>query len=187
MLNWIAYLDRAVPVRPRRAAPERRRRDVADLERRRRLGASCRCSGATRSCRALHIGFFIALAALVVFWLILNRTTLGYEVRAVGFNPEAARYGGINVAQEPTSSRWRSRARSPASPARWTCSAGSYRVAPRHPGLDDRLPRHRGRAARPEHRASASASRRCSSARCSSARRRAASTRASSSPSSPAT
>ncbi|MEN3313753.1 MAG: ral nucleoside transport system permease protein, partial [Actinomycetota bacterium] len=27
------------------------------------------------------------------------RTTLGYEVRAVGFNPEAARYGGISVAR----------------------------------------------------------------------------------------
>ena len=29
--------------------------------------------------------------------MLLNRTTLGYEVRAVGFNPEAARYGGISV------------------------------------------------------------------------------------------
>ena len=48
--------------------------------------------------QGLHVGFFIALAALVVFWLLLNRTTLGYGVRAVGFNPEAARYGGINVA-----------------------------------------------------------------------------------------
>jgi simple sugar transport system permease protein len=49
--------------------------------------------------QALHIGLFIALGALVVFWLILTRTTLGYQVRAVGFNPEAARYGGINVAR----------------------------------------------------------------------------------------
>ena len=47
--------------------------------------------------QGLHIGFFVAIAALVVFWVILNRTTLGYEVRAVGFNPEAAAYGGINV------------------------------------------------------------------------------------------
>jgi simple sugar transport system permease protein len=50
-----------------------------------------------RGLQGLHIGFFIALACLVVFWLILNRTTLGYEVRAVGFNPEAAAYGGISV------------------------------------------------------------------------------------------
>jgi general nucleoside transport system permease protein len=49
--------------------------------------------------QGLHIGFFLALAALVAYWAILNRTTLGYEVRAVGFNPEAARYGGINVAR----------------------------------------------------------------------------------------
>jgi general nucleoside transport system permease protein len=49
--------------------------------------------------QALHIGFFIALGMLVVFWVMLNRTTLGYQVRAVGFNPEAARYGGINVAR----------------------------------------------------------------------------------------
>jgi simple sugar transport system permease protein len=47
--------------------------------------------------QGLHIGIFIALAALVVFWALLNRTTLGYEVRAVGFNPDAAAYVGINV------------------------------------------------------------------------------------------
>ncbi len=47
--------------------------------------------------QGVHIGFFIAIAALVSFWFILQRTTLGYEVRAVGFNPEAARYGGISV------------------------------------------------------------------------------------------
>ena len=49
--------------------------------------------------QGLHVGFFVALAALVVYWITLNRTTLGYEVRAVGFNPEAARYGGISVAR----------------------------------------------------------------------------------------
>jgi general nucleoside transport system permease protein len=47
--------------------------------------------------QGLHIGFFIAVAMLVVFWVVLNRTTLGYEVRAVGFNPAAAAYGGIKV------------------------------------------------------------------------------------------
>jgi ABC-type uncharacterized transport system permease subunit len=46
---------------------------------------------------ALHAGFFIALAGLVVYYLILNRTTLGFEVRAVGFNPDAAAYSGIPV------------------------------------------------------------------------------------------
>ena len=49
--------------------------------------------------QGLHVGFLIAVAALVVYWLVIDRTTLGYGVRAVGANPEAARYGGINVAR----------------------------------------------------------------------------------------
>jgi general nucleoside transport system permease protein len=49
--------------------------------------------------QGLHVGLFVAFAGLVVYWIVLNRTTLGYEVRAVGFSPEAARYGGISVAR----------------------------------------------------------------------------------------
>jgi ABC-type uncharacterized transport system permease subunit len=49
--------------------------------------------------QGLHIGLFIALVAVGIFWLLLNRSTIGYEVRAVGLNPEAARYGGMNVAK----------------------------------------------------------------------------------------
>lgn len=45
----------------------------------------------------IHIGIFLALACALVYYVVLNRTTLGYEVRAVGFNSEAARYGGISV------------------------------------------------------------------------------------------
>jgi general nucleoside transport system permease protein len=47
--------------------------------------------------QGLHIGIFFALAALLVFWVVLNRTRTGFEVRAVGFNPEAARAAGISV------------------------------------------------------------------------------------------
>ena len=47
--------------------------------------------------QGLHVGIFIALGALVVFYVVINRTTLGYEVRTVGFNPDAAAYGGISV------------------------------------------------------------------------------------------
>ena len=47
--------------------------------------------------QALDWGFLAAIAGLIVYYLVLNRTTLGYEVRAVGFNPDAAAYGGINV------------------------------------------------------------------------------------------
>jgi general nucleoside transport system permease protein len=49
--------------------------------------------------QGLHIGIFIALFAVIVFWILLNRSTIGYEVRAVGFNPEAARYSGMSVAK----------------------------------------------------------------------------------------
>jgi simple sugar transport system permease protein len=45
----------------------------------------------------MHVGLFIALGALLVFWVLLNRTRTGYEVKAVGFNPEAARAAGISV------------------------------------------------------------------------------------------
>jgi general nucleoside transport system permease protein len=47
--------------------------------------------------QGVHVGIFIALAMLLVFWVLLNRTRTGFEVRAVGFNPEAARTAGISV------------------------------------------------------------------------------------------
>jgi simple sugar transport system permease protein len=46
--------------------------------------------------QGLHIGLIIALAVLVGFWVLLNRSVAGYEARAVGFNPDAAEYGGIS-------------------------------------------------------------------------------------------
>jgi simple sugar transport system permease protein len=49
--------------------------------------------------QGLHVGLFVALAMLVVFWVLLNRTVTGYEVRAVGFNPDAARAAGISVSR----------------------------------------------------------------------------------------
>ena len=47
--------------------------------------------------QGLDIGIFIALAAAVAFAVLINRTRLGYEVRAVGFNPDAASYAGMSV------------------------------------------------------------------------------------------
>jgi simple sugar transport system permease protein len=96
MLNWIAYwggsylfgrdgplqnhVDKSIPISD----------DVAQ-------GAHFPAIWGNPALQALHGGIFLALTALIVFYLVLNRTTLGYEVRAVGFNPEAARYGGISV------------------------------------------------------------------------------------------
>jgi len=46
----------------------------------------------------LHLGFILALAvAWLIYWL-LYRSTIGYEFRAVGASPSAAKYGGIGVA-----------------------------------------------------------------------------------------
>ncbi|MDO5301685.1 MAG: ABC transporter permease [Tissierellia bacterium] len=45
----------------------------------------------------VHWGILIAVIAAIVVWFILYRTTLGYELKAVGFNPLAAEYGGINI------------------------------------------------------------------------------------------
>lgn len=45
----------------------------------------------------VNTGILFALFLAFIVWYILNKTTLGYELRAVGFNPHAAEYGGINV------------------------------------------------------------------------------------------
>lgn len=45
----------------------------------------------------LHWGFVLALVAAAVTGWYLFRTTWGFELRAVGANPNAARYGGMNV------------------------------------------------------------------------------------------
>lgn len=45
----------------------------------------------------VNMGIFVAVAAAVVVYYLLFKTTIGYQIRAVGYNPEAARYGGINV------------------------------------------------------------------------------------------
>jgi simple sugar transport system permease protein len=47
--------------------------------------------------QGLHVGILVALLAAVVFWVLLNRSVKGYEARAVGYNPEAARSSGISV------------------------------------------------------------------------------------------
>jgi ABC-type uncharacterized transport system permease subunit len=45
----------------------------------------------------LTIGFLLVIVATIVVWWILNRSSLGFQFRAVGENPQAARVAGINV------------------------------------------------------------------------------------------
>lgn len=45
----------------------------------------------------LHVGFILALLAVVIVWYLLEKTTLGYEIKVVGFNKRAAACNGISV------------------------------------------------------------------------------------------
>ena len=45
----------------------------------------------------VHWGFILALLVAFLVWWLLWKTTLGFEIRTVGANPDAAKYSGINV------------------------------------------------------------------------------------------
>ena len=45
----------------------------------------------------VHSGFIIAVVVAIVVWIILEKTTLGFRIRAVGLNRHAAALGGINT------------------------------------------------------------------------------------------
>ena len=111
----------------------------------------------------LHLGFVLALLAAVVVWWLLDRSTTGFAIRAVGANPHAAATAGMSVARTtiitmvlagalaglagvqaalgPTrlrACRCRCRpassARSASTPSPSPCSAGPSRSAPCWPG-----------------------------------------------------
>jgi simple sugar transport system permease protein len=45
----------------------------------------------------LHWGFILVILAVFIFWFIIEKTSFGYELRAVGYNRDAAKYAGIKV------------------------------------------------------------------------------------------
>lgn len=45
----------------------------------------------------VNFGFLIAVFVAILIWYVLKNTTLGYQLKAVGFNKDAAEYGGIDV------------------------------------------------------------------------------------------
>jgi len=47
-------------------------------------------------CKSAHWGFVLAIICAVTLWFILERTSLGYNLRAVGYNKNAAEFAGIN-------------------------------------------------------------------------------------------
>lgn len=47
----------------------------------------------------LHAGLILAILFLILFWVFLNKTAKGYEMRVCGINPNAGEYAGMNVKQ----------------------------------------------------------------------------------------
>ncbi|OGO28457.1 MAG: ABC transporter permease [Chloroflexi bacterium RBG_16_54_18] len=45
----------------------------------------------------IHWGFVLALLVAFIVWWLLFKTTLGFEIRTAGANPDAAKYSGVNV------------------------------------------------------------------------------------------
>lgn len=45
----------------------------------------------------LNMGIFLALVMIFVVWVLMNRTTVGFELRSVGLNPDASEYAGMNA------------------------------------------------------------------------------------------
>ena len=48
-------------------------------------------------CNTAHWGIVFAIIAAILIWIIIEKTTLGYKLKAVGFNSNGAQYGGINA------------------------------------------------------------------------------------------
>jgi len=94
MLNWVAfYLSNYLVMSPLLKKPNSTASvDILDSA---RINTDA-FRGVMGNVR-IHWGMLLAVAAVVVIWVILNKTVLGYQLRAVGFNRNAAEYGGIYV------------------------------------------------------------------------------------------
>lgn len=96
MFNWIAFYlsNYIVNLKAiRRVGGGEASQDVADTA---RILAPEFVKTATR-CTAANWGIVIAVAVAILVWFIISKTTLGYQLRAVGFSKSAAEYGGINT------------------------------------------------------------------------------------------
>lgn len=89
MLNWVAFWLVTYLITYQLADPTRAERAMPAMETARYgvIGAS------------LTTVFPVVIAIALVIYFIMWRTTLGYELRVVGHNPDAARYAGISIAK----------------------------------------------------------------------------------------
>lgn len=45
----------------------------------------------------VHIGLVIAVVMIVAVWFVMSRTSIGFKMKAIGLNPKAAEYAGMNM------------------------------------------------------------------------------------------
>ena len=119
------------------------------------------------------LGIFIALAMVPIAYVLIYRTTLGFEIRTAGANPSAARYAGMSprrliILTMSLCGLFAGLA--------GTIEILSPRLLPGGLRDDDRVRRHHRRAPRASRTRSASCSPPCCSAACAPARRRCRST-----------
>jgi len=96
MFNWIAfYLSNFVvnlTVIHKEGGGEATK-DIADTARILAPKAVIAATGASTA----NWGFILAILFAIIVWFIINRTTLGFKLRAVGFSNSAAEYAGIDT------------------------------------------------------------------------------------------
>lgn len=96
MFNWIAFYLSNYVVNLKsihRDGGGEASKDVADTA---RLAAPDFIVKITK-CSAANWGIILAIVAAVVIWYIITKTTLGYQLRAVGYSKTSAQYAGINT------------------------------------------------------------------------------------------
>ncbi|WP_297812553.1 ABC transporter permease [uncultured Finegoldia sp.] len=106
MLNWVAfYCNNMVANYPKFKAPNSM--GTYEVQKTARITLMQNAKGLPKAIdnffkAPIHLGLILAIAAAIILWYILKKTNLGYELKAVGYNQDAAKYGGINVNKKLT-------------------------------------------------------------------------------------
>ena len=94
MMNWISYwvIYYTVPAWFKGEFLETESKKIPDL-------ASLKTGWLTSLFNGsfINLGIFLSLAAVVIIWIILNKTVIGFELKAAGYNRFSAEYAGMNV------------------------------------------------------------------------------------------
>jgi len=92
MLNYISYLLLSYALRSDAFQPAGRDDLIS-----KGVAESARLPEVSVGDLTVHAGLFLAIAAAVVVWWLLDRSTVGFRLKAVGANPHASRYAGMSV------------------------------------------------------------------------------------------